>query len=257
MTSINFEKKIMFIHIPKTAGTYIQNNLIKYYNFKNYLFRHTNHDKICRTKIPNQYLVKNHFLKNKIYCINEIFKNSPHNRDIGIFNYLMSMSNDEFNNIIGIEKQEINNFKKFCVVRNPYERFISGWAYCNKAFKRFTPFDIFILNPDNLTDFEYFHTFMPQYYHIIDSDNNIVVDNILKFENLENDFQNFLKLNDFENIIHDKNKSNTSIHENPLFYINDQTKLDLINKYIGDDFIIFNFTKFEKFDDFKNHYSKN
>ena len=37
MCSINHDLKAIFIHIPKTAGTYIANHLDEYYGFKTYL----------------------------------------------------------------------------------------------------------------------------------------------------------------------------------------------------------------------------
>ena len=38
MCSINHEKKAIFFHVPKTGGTYIRENLEKYYGFTFYNF---------------------------------------------------------------------------------------------------------------------------------------------------------------------------------------------------------------------------
>lgn len=248
MASINFEKKIIYIHVPKTGGTYIQNNLLKYYNFKNYWYKRNDHDLICKNSPSKKYLVENHYLKKKIYHIFELFKNSPHNRDFGLYNYFSTSK--EIVEQTNVHMDELKKFKKFCFVRDPYDRFVSGWAFCCKYLQKETPFDIFIQNSNNVTDFEYLHTFMPQYYHIIDDNNNIIVDDILYFDNLEENFCLYLKKNGFNEINHEIEKKNISKHYNSSYYINTQEKLNLINKYIGDDFKFFNFIKYDNIDDF-------
>ena len=77
-----------------------------------------------------------------------------------------------------------DTYFKFCFVRNPYDRFISGWNHLAKKipFKKYVHFDKFV------DDMEYIHIFMPQYRHVIDFKNNLNVNFVGRFENLENDF---------------------------------------------------------------------
>jgi len=203
---MKFDKdKIIFIHIPRTAGSYIEGQLCKKYN--------------CKLKWPEPneinlfglYKIKdNHYLTLQHLTLNEMIKYEFINKNI--------------------ENQFI-----FTIIRNPYDRVVS--LYKN-WFKKYKTLDIFLdelekLNLDkyqhngivtnnknfnyinmtsNLSDIKYF--VLPQYYYIDNNENYKV--NIIKYDEIE-------RLNDIFNLnIKFKkcgNNNLTEIQKNKIYNI--------------------------------------
>jgi len=224
MASINHEKKSIFIHNPKTAGDYIWKNLEQHYDFKYYLQKRLDHENFCGAS----------------------YKGSPHNKKYGVIQY--AITSDYLNKMMGLDVQKWNDYKKFCVVRNPYERLVSGWNFLNKIARRNISFKEYIFTPESrISDFEYCHTFMSQYQQMIDMDNNYRIDHLLKFENLEQDFRSSLETMGFrkEDIIHDTKKINSFHHDDFRYYITSQAILDRVNEICAEDLQHFHYKKYD------------
>jgi hypothetical protein len=234
MCSINHDKKAIFIHIPKTGGTYIRENLEKYYGFKFYVIKRPDHNKFCNIHLYNK---------------SDKYKNFIANREHGILKY--AKTSNYINRMIYMDSNKWNTYKIFCFVRNPYDRFISGWNYLNKKHEINTSFEDYINQEDKVSDFEYIHTFMSQYNNMIDENNSFRIDFLGKFENIENDFKNILLNIGFnENeIIHDRNKKNNFEHNSYTEIINTQNLLDTINKICKEDFEKFHYNKIINIED--------
>ena len=112
MCSINHNKKTIFIHIPKTGGSYISEILEKYYGFKTYYLRRLDHKSFCHDSIKDTSSKKH---ENKIHGTLMYYKTSSH-----------------INATMGMTKDKWDNYFIFTFVRNPYDRIVSGWNYCNK-----------------------------------------------------------------------------------------------------------------------------
>ena len=172
---MKFDKdKVIFIHIPRTAGSYVESQLCKKYNCK------------LRWPEPNEinlfglYKVKdNHYLTLQHLTLNEMIKYKFINKNI--------------------ENQFI-----FTIIRNPYDRVLS--LYKN-WFNKYKTLDLFLdelekLNLDkyqhngivtnnknfnyknmtsNLSEIKYF--VLPQYYYIDNNENYKV--NIVKYDEIE------------------------------------------------------------------------
>uniref|UniRef100_A0A6C0BT36 Sulfotransferase domain-containing protein n=1 Tax=viral metagenome TaxID=1070528 RepID=A0A6C0BT36_9ZZZZ len=181
---MKFDKgKIVFIHIPRTAGSYIEDKLCDKYN--------------CKKKWPEPN-------KENLFGLYKV-------KD---YNYL-TLQHLTLNEMIKYEfiEKNIENQFIFTIIRNPYDRVLSLYKNWFKAYKTF---DIFLdklveLNLDkyehngietnninfnsrnmtsNISEIKYF--VLPQYYYINNNEDYKV--NIIKYDEMES-LNDILKLN--------------------------------------------------------------
>ena len=233
MCSINHDLEAIFIHIPKTAGIYVRNTLVNNYNFKLYLFKRPDHIKYCNTNLKYNQEHELSFCSNK--GVLQYYKTSP-----------------ELNELMNIDDDEWKTYKKFCVVRNPYEKVISAWNYLMETMNLNIEFKIYLEFKDIVSENEYWHIFMPQYENMIDENNNMVIDYIIKFENLEEDLAKVLKNIGVDKIIHNKEKVKNKRQYDYYKKYYDQNSLEIINKLYEKDFELFGYKKYNCIDDFIN-----
>ncbi len=77
------------------------------------------------------------------------------------------------------------DFLRFAVVRNPWDRFVSGWKYCVSTRLRTLP-DVLSHLPSEGHDYR--HVTRPQHETIYHHDGRLAVDVLLRFETLQSDF---------------------------------------------------------------------
>ena len=138
------------------------------------------------------------------------------------------------NHLMNMNQTKWDNYFIFTFVRNPYDRIVSGWNYCNK-YK--IPFDKYI-NIDKATNsFDYWHVFMPQVRHII-GPNGIVKEDLFigKFENIEDDLKIVLEKIGINEIIHKPFKKNSKKHANYKEYYHDDRVIEKVNEICDEDF---------------------
>lgn len=224
MCTINHDKKMIFINIPKTGRTFISENLVKYYGFTEYLLRRPDHRAYCNS-------LQNYTFFNKTKGIIDYYKTSP-----------------ELCNIMSMDENKWNSYYKFCFFRKPFDRVRSAYEYItstqnlqqlqesnpNKIIKILEIND-FISNYNATDDYTFMHAFMPQYAHIIDENNEIFVNYIGNFDTLNQDFCEILINKGFD-VIHENVPMNESKREK---YDLTQQSTDIINSlYVKDiDFI--------------------
>jgi len=239
---VSHKDKIIFIHIPKCAGTTIEDMICKN---KTYFM------KLCGYCCENKY--------NKIISkVFNLFSSSTHFRNfvIVIFSIIYYTNKDKYlftipeytmnhtpiKDLIIKNYLNINSFikyKKFTIVRNPFDRAVS----CYKHFKfnskyKFEDFCIYLLNENikfNNGDININVMVLPQYYFIY-YNNTLLIDDILYFENLQNDWIKIIdKYNlNFNKKLYTKNKSNNN--NNYLNYYNEFTIKIIQNIYYKDFF---------------------
>ena len=196
------KKKLLFIHIPKCAGTSIAKSL-------------------------------------NIYSET----NFPANMDIlyGINNniVLQSLCLEYYNNYI---KDDLDAFMVFTCVRNPYERVLSDYMWCNRGFTNILDFCKFIkttIKTKKKYDFMkydskyYINHLLPQYEYINNTTLNV---NILRMENIDKDFNKL-----FPNIIL-CHKNKTKHKDYISFFKNKKECINIINEIYKIDFEKFGYS---------------
>lgn len=221
------EIKLVFLHIPKTGGTFIEKKL-----------------QILNKRYDKR-IFGGHY---SINLYNEEFKNfiffcvvrNPYNR---LLSFWLMIQKDKsiFKNKFMNKFNNPTNFTDF--INKLYILFKNkNLPWLNYSGK---DLDIYLSNSYPL----YVHIY-PQYLYLIDHDKNIKVKNncILKYENLDKDFKNFndLYFNDNKDVY---SFFNNNIYKN----INIKKDYDIKNKFPNlidkiyeiykDDFIYFNYDK--------------
>jgi len=257
MGSVNHELKVLYIHNPKTGGSFIDHLLCEYYGFKMFRLTINNHDEF------NEYT-------NKTSKKNLTYGGLFNLRKKGTVRYIQEGKKDnyiyEFTSIKDIEKifkkkivkdiseneRELfetmwDDYYKFTFVRNPYDKFISSCKHCinNNCTQDYYLINNFIKNKDNIKDSDYWHTFITQYDNLVSKTNKLEFDYIGRFENFNKEFIDILfkigikqiKHKDF--IIHNVKLNPTYNEEYCYYYTNKLIKF--VNEFFKEDFLYFNY----------------
>ena len=244
---MHLNKELYFIHIPKTAGTTISHifyenlNINIGYSYYRYINKHIEHNKnkILNIKYHNDKLIKR----------------------ISSWHIPFSFFNKNYQNKI------MSQYKMFAIVRDPYSRIISTYTFWIKYYKEknnknFLPecyleiFDSFEINKINLNKFihkvlgnpKYKYTLdghlIPMYYytHLFENNHFYLISKILKYENINEEFNNYIKYNK----INLPNNIILSIHKNISEYTFikedlDEKSIKLIQQFYKSDFELFGY----------------
>ena len=222
-----FKLKIMenffglsFIHIPKNAGSSIENAGLQ----KNTLWGYKRWTKKDCNKGDNIFKIKGPWLdkKNNNKTIDNKSPGYPWHRTPDV-----------------LGKDVYNNDKLFCVVRNPYSKIVSAYKYHQGKKSSKEGLNSWIKK--YLSDYDnniYFNG-----CHILEQNNythgDIKCDHIIRFENLDKEFNKLMKEYDLNVTLPVSNKSNNNVSVKDL----DKESLELIYKVYKKDFDIYNYDK--------------
>jgi len=200
-------KNILFVHIPKTGGQ----SIAKFF-----------YEELGYTWNPKN--------KNK----EEFLFLTNYDRHLPGPEVLVHMTAREYVDLGYVSEYNYNLFFKFSVVRNPYDKFLSAFKF-NKVYEKYS-IDEFVDNfpDDTLTDL--YRHFAPQSFYIFDHDNNYLVDKILYFENLNEDFEKYIKTpfnlkNNLSKVNKTKykKKNKISLTKKAIEFINNYYEKDFLN----------------------------
>jgi hypothetical protein len=157
---VSYKKEFIFIHIPKTAGTSFE----EYFFEKGYLEKNSYS---LWGKISDAPWIKSSHLK------------------ISHTSYLHHLTWFQIRQVIGEEKW--NRFFKFSSIRNPWERMVSLYFHHIKNFDN--PYSVCYKKKyeKTFTDFLLKSKHFPktQSFFLCDREGNIMVDYLIRFENIE------------------------------------------------------------------------
>jgi len=240
---ITESKKLYFIHIPKTAGSSIAELFLEKLNIEvGYGYY----------KYQNKHLKTSDLLDENL--------KDPKLLNLSAWHIPFSFLNKKYQNDI------LKNYKIFAVVRNPFDRIISEYGfwikyynnnknkYFNFTLKKIKEiYNTFEATPQNLNNFihkvlgnnkyeyELDGHLIPMYKYVYINKTELIAD-ILKYENLNTEFNYFIENNKIK-IAKDSllkihvNKSGTQLTRKHL----DNKSIKLIQEYYKKDFEIFEY----------------
>jgi hypothetical protein len=171
---------------------------------------------------------------------NPTYDTSFFNKLVGLLVYCKT--SNYFNEIMNMTEEKWNTYTKFCFIRNPYTRALSGWKHFDTIFNLNSIFSEYISqNKYDSTDIEYGHIFMSQKTQIQDVDGSCGVDLIGRFENLENDFICILHKIGFDKIVHTPKKANVSNKTDSDNYVFERSAIQKMNTLFEDDLALFHY----------------
>jgi len=212
------DKKLLFIHVPKTGGSSIEKALdVQHLDA---LYSH----KRCADAMPDVVQLFQGEQQKKVHAV------TPQHLTAAQLKIILGKTFDEYH--------------KFAVVRNPYDRMVSEYCYIQSnqdlrfnAYKRinFKTFVYKVLNLPEMVRHSLFDSHLnTQHSFLYDCFENPLVDKVFKFETLIDVFNEY-------NLKHLHERKSNRTHWRD--YLDDESKR-LINDAYNKDFETFHYTKY-------------
>jgi hypothetical protein len=206
----NDKINLLLIHIPKTGGTSLEVFFSKKYNIQ----------------------------LNNISLYGFISEDTKNNNNININSSIQHATYQSLIKYNNFFKINMNNIQIITIVRNPYERLISGLFWFKEINNNSTKEEVY----NKIQKYLYYKHIdnhnIPQYLFVTDENNNIVPNiKILHTETLQKDMIK-LGYTNFNNYLNCTHNPGTNYYK----YLNKES-IHLINEFYDYDFKLFNYEK--------------
>lgn len=193
-----------------------------------------------------------------------LFCHIPKNGGETVHKIMETLDNLEFRNThysLTMLKKKINNDKlfneclKFCIVRNPWDRMVSTYFFRKSRREwKFGPKEQWSLDFNDWIKYIYSEEYQNlniincnidvlKYHYgsslrwVVDENNNIIADKIIKFENISTELSDLFKMYGYTNAI---TKNNSTKHKDYRTYYNEESK-KLVSENFKEDIEYFNY----------------
>jgi len=199
---LSLEKQFLFVHVPKAAGSSIRNVLAPY----------------CED--PRRYLV-NRLLERVGIRVNRV----------GPFPRQCFRLHDSARTVkTWLPSEVYDRLFKFAVVRNPWDRMVSMYAYISTRTEHHRHRDVVRQQSfDDYLAYELRRRFVTQFDMITDRRGSLIVDFVGRFERLDADFAEVCQRLGIEGRIVHRNQSSHEPYQN---YYNERTR-KLVGEYFA------------------------
>jgi hypothetical protein len=218
------DKKFIFIHIPKTAGSALHNALLPY------------------SHVPRRTLLRS------------LLRRLPIVEDVARAHFRVHDTADKIQT--KLSPKIWNQYFSFAVVRNPFDHAISHYEYMKQyrnkyiadIFSRysFEQYLYYRLSRRSIVD-EIFAK-MPNQSYFVTKNGKLIVSKILKYENLSTEISSLAKdLGGIEINMTITNPTKSRTFEKKIEYYKEQNLVDLVCELYSDDFDAFSYPKYPIF----------
>uniref|UniRef100_A0A6C0CIJ4 Sulfotransferase domain-containing protein n=1 Tax=viral metagenome TaxID=1070528 RepID=A0A6C0CIJ4_9ZZZZ len=227
--------KLVFIHVPKTGGSFIEQNLKKlaeqYNEHRNMGSHYTINQYILNTQIPENF---NEFIYFGVV-------RNPYDRIYSAYSMYVRNNWSGFNQITYKKLNKPNSFESF--IKNLYELFKQNklpWQNCENSH----------LDIVGSSSIDFSVHVAPQFVYFINHNNELALEkeNILKYESLDKDLNAFLNNNYKDNVkVYDFFQTNIIKNVRIKQSYNIPTTYPHLSRMIQEiyekDFVLFNYQK--------------
>lgn len=189
-------KNLLFFHIPKAGGSSIEKMLLQDHKqldfviktiFKESKFSHW----IVGTMRNRNWRLFIFWIVSSLLCDMKHLWGIRRGKVLHHLTYLNIYKKQN----VYLKNKTLSSFTKWCIVRNPYDRIISAYHFLgnNLTFNEFVHWVYGELDKYYRYKIEPFIVILPQWEFVLDENGQNGMNETLRFENLQEDFQKFKK----------------------------------------------------------------